>query len=82
MPPGRIYTITRENNQNILQISHGVDLTFEKEMNSSLPIFSAHWEDRDIRNSRGDVVGKDRWGYFKTGEHWRYIKIFTWDEMG
>lgn len=82
MPPGMIYAITAKGGNANMEISNGVALTFEKEINSAFPVLSRYVEERDIRSSSGNVIGKDRWGYLKSGEVWRYVRFFAGDAAG
>ncbi len=53
-----------------------------RELKSAFPVFSERIEDRDIVNTRGQIVGKDRWGYLKDGERWRYVTFSLGDALG
>jgi len=39
----------------------------------SLSTFSEHEEQREIHDAEGRVVGREKWGYLKTGERWRRV---------
>jgi hypothetical protein len=90
-PPMYVCDITvRGGSPNPLEISDQV--YFERDLQSTWPVFSEHVEERDVRNVYGHVVGKDSWGYWKSSEHWwgrpasgkrwRFVKFSGGEEVG
>jgi hypothetical protein len=82
MPPGTLYLVTVKNRNTSMEISNGVGLTFEKDLDSAFPVFSTHVEERNVRSPSGQVIGEDRWGYLRSGEVWRHVRFFEGDEVG
>jgi hypothetical protein len=81
-PLPAIYVVTVKNrSMNSMQISNWF-LPFEWDSKIAWPVFSEHMEERDVRNIYGNVLGKERWGYFKTGDRWRLIKFAGKEEVG
>lgn len=82
MPPGKLYAVTRRDNSGTVEVSDTEPLSFSDKSTAPFSTFSEFNVIRDVRDSRGRVVGKDHWGYLKTGESWRYV-IFAWgDRLG
>jgi hypothetical protein len=82
MPPGTVYVITSNDGHAMMEIAIAGRVTFDKELDSSFLTFSEHVEERDVRTSTGQVIGKDRWGYLKNGDSWRFVRVFAGDEAG
>ena len=97
MPYQVFYCISRKNRTDTaLEISGG-PLGFETEWESAFAIFSEHldptlassplaspagYQERDVRDTYGRVVGKDRWGHFKNGERWRLVRFYRGGRAG
>jgi len=97
MPPQTFYDVTVKNRSTAtLQISEGPERV-EEAWKSAWPVFSKHidpalasgplaspegYEERDVRNVYGRVVGKDRWGDWKRGERWRFVEFGLREEAG
>lgn len=82
MPPQDVYVIEAKNgDKDLMEISDG-PLTFSGELTSTWPVFSANAEERDVTTASGQVVGKDRWGYLRSGERWRYVRFSLGTEIG
>jgi hypothetical protein len=77
-PPMYVHDVTVERGSpNPLEISDQV--YFERALQSAWPVFSEHVEERDVRNVHGHVVGKDRWGCFRTGRRWKRWRFVSFD---
>ena len=64
-----------------MEVSLG-PLSFDQELKFAFPVFSEHFEERDVRTPRGDLAGRDRWGYLKSGDRWRRLRFFSGEEVG
>jgi hypothetical protein len=80
MPPGTLYTVTPKNGATKLIIWRDDDIF--RELKNAAPVFSKVVKQRDIHNSGGALVGRDRWGYLKDGERWRYVTFSNGDAVG
>jgi hypothetical protein len=80
MPPGMLSVVTLKGGSANMLIWDG-GTSFDEEFNRAIPVFSAHVEERDVRTPKGRVVGKDRWGYLKSGERWRHVRFSWGDEV-
>lgn len=80
MPPGTLYVVTLKGSSENLVIWR--DDNIFSELRSAFPVFSEHVEERDIRTPKCRLVGKDRWGYLKDGDQWRYVRFFVGDAVG
>jgi len=80
MPGGTLYVVAPKD-QTANMVIWRDDEIF-RELKSAFPVFSERIEDRDIVNTRGQIVGKDRWGYLKDGERWRYVTFSLGDALG
>jgi hypothetical protein len=81
MPPGRTYVVTLKDRKANMQIS-AIPTTLEEELTSAFPVFSEHVGESDVLAPTGRVVGKDRWGYLKSGERWRFVRFFWGARVG
>jgi hypothetical protein len=79
MPPALAFRArSRSDHTAWLEISAGMDaIMSSRELTSSIPTVSRYVGERDVYNSDGRQVGKDHWGYLKSGERWRYLE-FSW----
>jgi hypothetical protein len=80
MPPETVYLVVSHAGNASMELAKGGRVTFEKDVDSSFPVFSAHVGERDVRTSAGLVIGKDHWGYLKNGDRWRSVRFFSGDE--
>jgi hypothetical protein len=80
MPPGTLHVVTLKDRSTNIVIWHDDDIF--NELKSAFPVFSEHVEERDVRTPIGRLVGKDRWGYLKSGERWRYVTFSGGDAVG
>ena len=80
MPPGQAHLVTLRGHNERLEISN-FELSFEKEL-VGFPVHSVRVHQSAIRTSDGRKIGEDHWGYFKTGERWRYLRFTSGEEDG
>ena len=80
MPPGRLHILTVKDSTANIVIWR--DDNIFSELKSAFPAFSKQVQEREIRTPKGVLVGKDRWGYLKGGERWRYITFSRGDAVG
>jgi hypothetical protein len=97
MPPQVFYCVRVKNGTaDTMEMSSG-PLLFEAVWSSAYPVFSDRvdpalasgplgspngYQERDVRNVHGRVVGQDRWGHFKKGERWRLVKFVSGERVG
>jgi hypothetical protein len=79
MPPALAFVARSHSDHTAwLEISAGLDaIMSSRDLTSSIPAVSRYLGERDVFTSDGRRVGKDRWGYLKSGERWRYLE-FSW----
>lgn len=97
MPPQVFYSISLKNRTDSAMEISGGPLGFEVEWESAFAIFSEHvdpaqlssplaspagYQERDVRDTYGQVVGKDCWGHFKNGERWRLVRFSRGGRVG
>ena len=82
MPPGLEYVVANKRDSAELLFVSDSEVPTAKELGSAFPTFSEHVEERDVRNSVGVVIGKDRWGYLKSGDRWRLVRFAWGEEVG
>ena len=78
---GTYHSVVLNDSSAALEIGYG-QLSVERELNSAYSIFSEHVDEREVRVQNGIVIGKDRWGYLKSGESWRLVRFAGGDEVG
>lgn len=97
MPPTTVYYVTaKDAGASTLEISNG-PTDFGNALNNAWPFLAAHfyralpsgpldslegYGERYVRDVHGTVIGKDRWGYVKSGKRWRLVKSFGREEAG
>jgi len=80
MPPATLYQVTSKDGAANLIVGYDDDMF--NQLKVAFPTFSVRVEQRDIRNAKGQVVGRDRWGYLNSGERWRYVTFSSGDAAG
>jgi hypothetical protein len=80
MPGGTLYVVTLRNREENMLIWRDDDIF--RELKNAFPVFSERVEEQPIRDRNGQVIGKDRWGYLKSGERWRYVTFLAGDALG
>jgi hypothetical protein len=80
MPPGVAYVASfKDAGRNLL--IWRADGAFDQ-LKSAFPVFSEHVEGRDVRIPSGQRIGKDSWGYLKSGGRCRYVRFSSGDAVG
>ena len=78
---GTYHAVALRGSSTNLEIGYGA-LNLDRELSAAFPVFSTHREERDVRTPGGRVIGKDRWGFLKSGERWRIVRFSGGDEIG
>jgi hypothetical protein len=93
-PPALVISVCRDPAPRMHRVRMVISdqIYFEQDLQSVWPVFSEHFEERDVRDAYGRVAGSDRWGYWKNGEdkwgnltsgkRWRLIKFAGGEEVG
>ncbi|MFZ0787547.1 MAG: hypothetical protein WAM67_17310 [Candidatus Acidiferrales bacterium] len=80
MPAGILYTVTLKDGGARLLIWR--DDNMFSELKNVFPVFSQHVEEKDVRTPGGRSIGRDRWGFLKGGDRWRYVTLADGDAVG
>jgi hypothetical protein len=80
MPAGTLYVVKLTDADANIVVWRDDDIF--RDLKTAYPVFSEHVEERNIRDARGRIFGRDRWGYLQSGERWRYVRFSTGDAVG
>lgn len=80
MPPGRFYVVTLRDSATNTVMGH--DDGIWEDFKNTFPTFSRHIKERNVRAANERSVGRDRWGYLKSGARWRYVAFSSGDAVG
>lgn len=75
------FDLRPQNSESLLDISLG-GRRLENAEADPRQVFSTHVEKRTIFNDKGRAIGKDDWGYLKSGERWRKVQFGGGDGAG
>ncbi len=69
------FDLRPKNSTAVLEISFR-DRPMESMTTDPARVFSDHVEKRNIFDDKGQPIGEDYWGYLKSGERWRQVRLF------